>query len=44
VDEKVLNERNNPQNLIYCVIRLLRFNENEVNRLALMMDDRERWN
>lgn len=28
VNERVLNERNNPQALIYCILRVLKFSNN----------------
>ena len=43
VDERVLHERNRPEQLIYCVMRLLRLGDQQVARLARTMDDSERW-
>jgi hypothetical protein len=43
VDERVLNERNDAQALIYCVLRVLRISEKERGGLVEMMDDGARW-
>jgi hypothetical protein len=43
VDEKVLHERDSPEKLVYCAMRLLRLSEKEVGELARTMDDQVRW-
>ena len=43
VDERVLNERNNAEMLIYCMLRILKMDREEVRKLVYSMDDRVRW-
>ena len=43
VNERVLNERSDPEAMIYCVLRVLRISEKEMREMVEVMDDGRRW-